>query len=87
MPRLNVAYSAQCFLEVNNGDSGNIIIRQVVPVAYYSIAEIILCNVKLTLRGQKFTTITSGGNSIGRGLFRVHLPVAFFCKHHVGDIN
>ena len=40
-------YSAMCFLEVINGVNGNIRIRQVVPVAYDSIAELILCNVKL----------------------------------------
>ena len=61
-------YSAKCFLEVNNGVCGNNIIRQVVPVAYDSIAELIICNVKLKLRGLKFKTVTSGGNSRGRGL-------------------
>ena len=40
-------YSAKCFLVVNNGVSGNNRIRQGVPVAYDSIAELILCNVKL----------------------------------------
>ena len=39
-------YSAKCFLEVNNGVSGKNRIRQGVPVAYDSIAELILCNVK-----------------------------------------
>ena len=38
-------YSAKCFLEVNNGVSGDNRIRQGVPVAYDSIAELILCNV------------------------------------------
>ena len=42
---------AKCFLEVNNGVSDNNRIRQGVPVAYDSIAELILCNVK---RGLKF---------------------------------
>ena len=60
-------YSAQLFLEVNNGVSGNNIIMQDVPVAYDSIADLILCNVKLKLRGLKFKTVTSGGNSRGRG--------------------
>ena len=60
-------YSAQCFLEVNNGVGGNNRIRQVVPVPYDSIAEVILCNVKLKLIGLKFKTVTSGGNSRGRG--------------------
>ena len=49
--------SAKCFLEVNNGVSGNNI-RQVVPVAYDSIVE---------LTGLKFKTVTSGGNTRGRG--------------------
>ena len=41
-------YSAKCFLEVINGASASGInkIRQVVPVAYDSIAELILCNVE-----------------------------------------
>ena len=65
-------YSAKCFLEVNNGVSGDNRIRQgvpviTVPVAYDSIAELILCNVKFKLRGLKFKTVTSGGNSRGRG--------------------
>ena len=60
-------YSAKCFLEVNNGVSGNNTIRQGVPVAYDSIAELILCNVKFKLRGLKFKTVTPGGNSRGRG--------------------
>ena len=60
-------YSAKCFLEVNIGVSGNNRIRQVVPVAYDSIAELILYNVKLRLRGLKFKTVTSGGSSRGRG--------------------
>ena len=60
-------YSAKCFLEVNNGVSGNSRIRQGVPVAYDSIAELIFCNVKLKVRGLKFKTVTSGGNSRGRG--------------------
>ena len=80
-------YSAQCFLQVINVVSGNNRTRKFVPVAYGSIAEMILCNAKLKLRCLKFKTITSGGNSIGRGLIRVHLPVVFFCKHYVGDIN
>ena len=54
--------SAKCFLEVHNGGSGNNRIRQVVPVAYDSIAELILCNVTLKLRGLKFKTVTSGGD-------------------------
>ena len=58
--------SAKCFLEVHNGGSGNNRIRQVVPVAYDSIAELILCNVTLKLRGLKFKTVTSGGDSRGR---------------------
>ena len=58
--------SAKCFLEVNNGGSGNNIIIQVVPVAYDSIAELILCNVTLKLRGFKFKTVTSGGDSRGK---------------------
>ena len=61
-------YSANCFLEVNNGVSGNNRIRQVVLDAYDSIAELILCNVKFKLRGLKFKTVNSGGNSRGRGL-------------------
>ena len=61
MPLQNV----QCFLEVINGVSGNNRIRKFVPVGYDSIAEMILCNVKLTLRGLKFKTVTSGGNSRG----------------------
>ena len=60
-------YSAKCFLEVNNGVSGNNRIRQGVPVAYDAIAELILCNVKLKLRGLKFKTVTSGGNGRGGG--------------------
>ena len=60
-------YSAMCFLEVINGVSGNHRIRQVVPVAYDSIAELILCNVKLKLRGLKLKTVTSGRNSRDRG--------------------
>ena len=60
-------YSAKCFLEVSNGVSGNNRIRQGVPVAYDSVAELILCNVKFKLRGLKFKTVTSGGNSRGRG--------------------
>ena len=61
--------SAKCFLEleVNNGITGNNRIRQVVPVAYDSIAELILCNVTLKLRGLTFKTVTSGGDSRGRG--------------------
>ena len=58
---------AKCFLEVNNGGSGNNRIRQVVPVAHDSIAELIICNVTLKLRGLKFKTVTSGGDSRGRG--------------------
>ena len=58
--------SAKCFLEVHNGGSGNNRIRQVVPVAYDSIAELILCNGTLKLRGLKFKTVTSGGYSRGR---------------------
>ena len=46
-------YSAECFLEVNNGVSGNNRIRQVDALAYDSIAELILCNVKLKVRGFK----------------------------------
>ena len=46
--------SAKCFLEVINGVSGN------------SIAEWIVCNVTIKLRGLKFKTVTSGGNSRGR---------------------
>ena len=61
MPLRNV----QC--EVNNGVSGNNRIRQGVPVAYDSIAELILCNVKFKLRRLKFKTVTSGGNSRVRG--------------------
>ena len=49
------------FLEVNNGVTGDNRIRQGVPVAYDSIAELILCNVKFKLRGLKFKTVTSGG--------------------------
>ncbi len=60
-------YSAKCFLEVNNGVSGDNRIRQGVPVAYDSIAELILCNVKLKLRGLKLKTVTSGRNSRDRG--------------------
>ena len=60
-------YSAQLFLEVNNGVSSNTIIMQDVPIAYASIADLILCNVKLKLRGLKLKTVTSGGNSRGRG--------------------
>ena len=69
-------YSAKCFLEVNNGSSGNNRIRQGVPVAYYSIAELIICNVKFKLRGLKFKTVTSGGNSRddGRGSNQAILP-------------
>ena len=59
--------SAKYFLEVNNCVSGNNRIKQVVPVAYDSIAELILCNVTLKLRGSKFKTVTSGGNSRCRG--------------------
>ena len=59
--------SAKCFLEVNNSVSGNNRIRQAVPVVYDSIAELVLCNVKLKLRGFKFKTVTSGGDSRGRG--------------------
>ena len=59
--------SAKWFIEVNNGVSGNNRIRQVVPVAYDSIAQLILCNVMLKLRGLKFKTVTSGGNNRGRG--------------------
>ena len=51
-------YSAKCFLEVNNGVSGNNRIRQGVPVAYDSIAELILCNVRFKLRRLKFKTVT-----------------------------
>ena len=58
-------YCAKCFLEVINGVSGNNRIRKFVPVAYDSIAEMILCNVTLKLRGLKFKTVTFGGN--GRG--------------------
>ena len=61
-------YSAKCFLEVNNGVSDNNRIRQGVPVAYDSIAELILCNVQFKLGGLKFKTVTSGGNSTGRGV-------------------
>ena len=43
--------SAKCFLEVINGVSGNNRIRKFDPVAYDSIAEMILCKVKLKLRG------------------------------------
>ena len=65
MPLRNV----QCkgFLEVNNGCSGNNRIRQVVTVAHDSIAELIICNVTLKLRVLKFKTVTSGGDSTGRG--------------------
>ena len=49
--------SAKCFLEVHNGGSGNNRIRQVVPVAYDSIAELILCNVTLKLRCLKFKVL------------------------------
>ena len=60
-------YSAKCFLEENNGVCGSNRIRQGVPVAYDSIAKLIICNVKLKVRGLKFKTVTSGGNSRGRG--------------------
>ena len=60
-------FSAQCILGVNNGVSGKNIIRKFVPVAHYSIAEMIICNVKLKLRGLKFKTMTFGGNSGDRG--------------------
>ena len=58
---------------MNNGVGGNNRIRQVVPVAYDSIAELILCNVKLKLRGVKFKTVTSGGNTGDRGFHIIHL--------------
>ena len=53
-------YSAKCFLEVNNGVSGNNRIRQGVPVAYDSIAELILCNVKFKLRGFEVLNVYLG---------------------------
>ena len=59
-------YSAKCFLEVINGVRGNNRIRKFVPVVYNSIAEMIICNVKLKLRGLPFKTVTSDGNSRGR---------------------
>ena len=64
--------SAKCFLEVNNGGSCNNKIRQVVPVAHDSIAELIFCNVTLKLRGLKFKTVTSGGDSRG---FHINTPL------------
>ena len=54
-----------------NGVSDNNEIRKFVPVAYASIAELIICNVKLKLRRLKFKTLTSGGNSRGRGFHNV----------------
>ena len=66
--------SAKCFLGVNNGISGNNRSRQVVPVAYDSIAELILCNVTLKLRGLKFKTVTCGGDSRGRGF---HMYISY----------
>ena len=60
-------YSARCFLEMNNGVSGNNRIRKFVPVAYDSIAEKNICNVKLKMRGLKFKMVTFDGNSGGRG--------------------
>ena len=57
-------YSVKCFIEVNNGNNRT---RKVVPVAYDSIAELILCNVKLKLRGLYFKTVTSRGYGRGRG--------------------
>ena len=81
-------YSAKCFLEVNNGVSGNNRIRQGVPVAYDSIAELILCKVKFKLRGLKFKTVTSGGNSRGRGFnmyqficVYINEPMNYFVNH------
>ena len=49
-------YSAKCFLEVINSVGGN-----------DSVAEMILCNVTLKLRGLKFKMVTFGGNGRGRG--------------------
>ena len=46
-------------------------IRKFVPFAYDSIEEIIICNVELKLRGLKFKTVTSDGNSECRVL--IHL--------------
>ena len=51
LPLRNI--QCECFLEVNNGVSGNNIIRQGVLIAYHSIAEFIICNVKFKLRGLK----------------------------------
>ena len=63
---------------LNNGVSGNNGIRQVVPVAYDSIAELILCNVKLKLRDLTFITVTSGGNSRGRGFHNVLIHLRLY---------
>ena len=60
-------YSAKFFLEVINCVSSNNKISKFVPVAYDSIAEMIICNVKLTLRCIKCKTVTYVGNSRGRG--------------------
>ena len=54
-------YCAKSFLEVS------VATIESVPVAYDSIAELTICNVNLKLRGLKFKTVTSGGNSRGRG--------------------
>ena len=76
-------FGAKCFLEVKNGISGNNRIRQVVPVAYDSIAELIFCNITPKLRGLKFKTVTSGGDSRGRG-FHMYL---FICVYIKGNIH
>ena len=46
---LNIYYSAKCFLEVNNGVGSNNRIRKFIPVAYNSIAEMILCNMTVLI--------------------------------------
>ena len=53
-------YSAKCFLEVINGVGGNNRFRKFVPVACDSMVEMILCNIKIKLRGLKLNIVTSG---------------------------
>ena len=62
---------------MNNGVISNNRMRKIVPVAYDSIAEIILCNDKLKLRGLLLKMVTSGGNGVVDVLVCIRLLKAF----------
>ena len=63
--------NSRSFFKLNNGVTCNNRTRKCVRVSYDSIAKkMIICNVTLRLGGLRFQTVTSGGNSGGRGFDR-----------------